>query len=203
MRRSGVTLNVTFFVPFFKDWLFMNGFCSANKSTLLSRLSGNHSHKESIVLVPGGAAEALHCKPKTMKLCIRKRKGFIKLAMETKAAIVPCIGFGENDIFDTIYVGDDPTCRSKDPADWSARTFVWKLQRFLYKKFSFSTPLWTHLIPLAHPIDVVIGKPMEFSGDLEPANVEKCHAQYLKAVQALYDEHKAKYGYEDVPLEFV
>ncbi|CAJ1954863.1 unnamed protein product [Cylindrotheca closterium] len=197
IRRSGVTLNVAFRVPFFKDWLLMNGFCSASKPTLLSRLLSS----ESIVLVPGGAAEALHCKPKTMRLTIRNRKGFIKLALETKAAIVPCIGFGENDIFDTIYLGDEKSGAEKS---WlNPRNFLWKLQRTLYKTFSFSTPLWTHPIPIPHPIDVVVGEPIHFSGKMDQHSIDECHAQYLKALQDLYDEHKAKYGYEHVPLELL
>lgn len=179
----------------------MNGFCSANKPTLKSRLSS-----ESIVLIPGGAVEALHCKPKTMRLIIRKRKGFIRLAMETKAAVVPCIGFGENDIFDTICVGDEQSGAksSSDGLDaLNVRNLFFKLQTTLYKVFSFSMPLWTHLIPIPHPINVVVGEPIHFSGKTDPASVDECHARYLKALQDLYDEHKAKYGYEHVPLELL
>lgn len=196
-----MTLNVSFWVPFFKEWLLINGFCSANKPTLESRLSS-----ESIVLIPGGAVEALHCKPKTMRLIIRKRKGFIRLAMETKAAVVPCIGFGENDIFDTICVGDEHSGAesSSDGLDaLNVRSLFFKLQTTLYKVFSFSMPLWTHLIPIAYPINVVVGEPIHFSGKPDPASVDECHARYLKALQDLYDEHKAKYGYEDVPLELL
>eukprot|EP00980_Cylindrotheca_fusiformis_P024696 scaffold12304_cov47-Cylindrotheca_fusiformis.AAC.1 len=120
IRRSAATLNVCFWAPFFREWMIANGFCSSNKTTLRSRL--NSTEKESVVLVPGGASEALHAHPKQMKLTLLKRKGFIKLAMETKSSIVPVFGFGENDAFDTLYVGCSET---------KATAILWKIQKGL------------------------------------------------------------------------
>lgn len=74
------------------------GFISANKATLKSTLESG----KSIVLVAGGAAEALKAEPDTMKLYLQKRKGFVRLALETSKPLIPCIGFGENEIFHTL-----------------------------------------------------------------------------------------------------
>jgi hypothetical protein len=64
---------------------------------------------------------------------------------------------------------------------------------------SFSLPILTSLLPNRRPIHVVVGAPVEFQG----TTAEECHAEYLLAVQKLYDEHKDKYGYSDIPFEFV
>ena len=51
------------------------------------------------VLVVGGAEEALDAHPGHNILTLNKRKGFIRLAITTGAYLVPCYGFGENDIY--------------------------------------------------------------------------------------------------------
>ena len=96
-----MTLNATFSAPFFHEYMLALGFCSANKPTLVGRLV---DEQESLVLVPGGAAEALHAHPGIMKLVLKHRRGFVKLAMETKAQLVPCLGFGENELFDSLVI---------------------------------------------------------------------------------------------------
>jgi 1-acyl-sn-glycerol-3-phosphate acyltransferase len=51
-------------------------------------------------LVVGGTAESLYVRPHTMDLVLKRRKGFVRIAAETGASLVPVICFGENDLFD-------------------------------------------------------------------------------------------------------
>lgn len=179
-RRWAVTLNASFLAPIFRDWMLALGFLSANKETLKSKLQQG----DSVVLVPGGAAEALHAHPGVMKLQLKGRYGFVKLALETGAQLIPVLGLGENDIFETLYDSD---------------SIVAKMQRKLGKIMTFTLPILTWPIPRRRPIHVIVGKPLVFLSK----DVEECHAQYLQHLQALYDQHKGKYGFQDVPLEFV
>ena len=117
--RSGTTLKATFMVPFYREWLQMIGFIVASKRNIIQRLKSG----KSVMLVPGGASEALHAHPGCFDLYLSNRKGFIKVAMETGCCIVPCLGFGENSIFDTAMMA-----QSKDP---------WMLQSHLIR-------LWIH-----------------------------------------------------------
>jgi len=52
----------------------------------------------SITIVVGGAAESLSAHPGTADLTLKRRKGFIKLAIRTGASLVPVFSFGENDV---------------------------------------------------------------------------------------------------------
>lgn len=56
----------------------------------------------SITIVVGGAAESLSAHPGTADLTLRRRMGFIKLAIRQGADLVPVFSFGENDIFEQL-----------------------------------------------------------------------------------------------------
>lgn len=182
IRRYGVTLNVSFWAPIFREWMLALGYISANKETLVHTLRDS-----SVVLVPGGAAEALHAHRSNFRLHILHRRGFVRLAMETNAVPIPCLGFGENEAFETYY----------NPEATYSSLLYW--QQKLYKLMSFSLPILTSIVPNRRPIHVVVGEPVEFKGK----TVEECHKEYLDAVRRLYNEHKAKYGYDDIELELV
>jgi 1-acyl-sn-glycerol-3-phosphate acyltransferase len=40
--------------------------------------------------------------PGNYSLTLQKRKGFVKVALQTGASLVPVIAFGENDLFDSV-----------------------------------------------------------------------------------------------------
>lgn len=191
IRRWGVTLHQIFLIPFYREWLLINGFLVADKKTLESKLRAG----DSLVLIPGGAVEALYAASDRFVLYLSNRKGFIKLAMETGAGIVPCIGFGENDVFHT-YVPEH-----------HHGTFAIILQKILLgiRKYTrFSTPIMTWPIPKRPQVTIVVGKPMFFDKDESSSNsVEENHQQYVKALRALYEEHKANWGHSSTPLEII
>lgn len=51
-----------------------------------------------MTIVVGGAAESLSARPGTADLTLRRRLGFIKLAIREGADLVPVFSFGENDV---------------------------------------------------------------------------------------------------------
>jgi len=51
-----------------------------------------------ITIVVGGAAESLYAHPGTNDLTLKKRLGFIKVAIREGAQLVPVFSFGENDV---------------------------------------------------------------------------------------------------------
>ena len=53
-----------------------------------------------MVLIPGGASEASYCGDhKEIKLVLKRRRGFIKMALENGVDLVPSFSFGETDIY--------------------------------------------------------------------------------------------------------
>jgi Diacylglycerol acyltransferase len=190
----GVTLDVPFYVPFLRDFMISLGFVNARKSTLEHIL---RDRRESIVLVPGGAMEALYTQQNTLR-CLLKTAP-IRLALSTNATIVPCIGFGENDAFRV----------HAFPLD----SISFRIQKFMCQTLSFSTPVLLSPFAQRCPINVVIGEPIDFAstGIVDPTNISQitddiimtCQSQYTSAVEKLYDKHKARFGYTNIPLQWI
>ena len=56
----------------------------------------------SVCLVVGGAREALLASPGEINLTLKRRKGFVKYALQNGADLVPVFSFGENELFKTV-----------------------------------------------------------------------------------------------------
>lgn len=96
-----VTLTQNYFIPFLRDLgLAMGGVASSAKSIdyVLGIPGGGHV----CVLMVGGAEEAYFCKPGSYRVVVKKRKGFVRLALKNGAPLVPVLAFGETDLFDQI-----------------------------------------------------------------------------------------------------
>jgi hypothetical protein len=146
---------------------------------------------KSIVLIPGGAAEALMTHRDTFKLYLLNRKGFVKLAMETKKPLIPCLGFGENEIFDTLVT-------SKTDTGWKGILF--SMQQSFMKLTGVSPPIITNPIPRPVKMSVVVGAPLEMDCN---KSVDENHKVYMDQVTQLYNKHAKKLGYGHVKLEIV
>ena len=92
-----LTLATNFNMPIVRELLLSLGFCSVSRKScdhILTSGPGN-----SAMIVVGGAAEALYAFPGTYDLVLKKRYGFIKVALRNGASLVPVISFGENGNF--------------------------------------------------------------------------------------------------------
>ena len=62
---------------------------------LLSRGGANgEGMGRAITIVVGGARESLDAQPHSLRLVLKRRKGFVKLAIRTGADLVPVLAFG-------------------------------------------------------------------------------------------------------------
>lgn len=87
------TLNLNFYVPFAREILLLRGFVSASKSSIRNWLlrkvpvrsweSARGKTGRVFALVVGGAEEAFYAFPGKNDLILKKRKGFVKLALQT------------------------------------------------------------------------------------------------------------------------
>lgn len=191
-----------FRIPLFREWCLAHGHGSVDKKTCLNLLRRKHS----IALAPGGAKESLECVPGTMRLVLEKRKGFAKLALQTGAALVPVMGFGENDVYSTV--------------QFKQGSFLRKMQERLQSTLGFALPLfcglkWAPLYPTRGHISTVVGAPLRFTGqnsaaisgspeaEPSPEAVSEFHAQYCASLRQLFETHKSAHGSAGVELQFV
>jgi 2-acylglycerol O-acyltransferase 2 len=83
------TLENNFFVPFWREIILRLGVISVSAKSLnyvLSQGGGN-----AVLVVPGGAAEALDAHPGTHSLTLNRRSGFFRIALQHGQPLSPCV----------------------------------------------------------------------------------------------------------------
>lgn len=170
--------------PLFRLWSRLVGRPgSASKTSMIDYMKGKlDAPGDHLALPPGGFEEAtLTCSGKD-RVFIKKRVGFIKLALQNGYNVVPVYSFGENETF------------------WNAQG-LWKLRLWLN---SFGMPAiivlgsWLFpLMPKRHPLGmlVVIGKPLVLPRIAKPTReeVKLWHDKYIASLTRLFEEHKEDY----------
>jgi len=101
-----VGLDMLFRIPFMREYCLMVGLGSSHRNTF-GRMLAKGEH---VCVNLGGAAESLgivgeNQKSGKMKLILKERKGFVKIALQQGATLVPCVAFNENLAF---HVLEDP-----------------------------------------------------------------------------------------------
>nr|POE63412.1 diacylglycerol o-acyltransferase 2a [Quercus suber] len=127
-----LTLDSNFRIPLYRDHALRLGLASVSRESCENLLSKGGPNGEgmgrAITIVIGGARESLDAKPYTLRLVLKRRKGFVKLAIRTGADLVPVLAFGENDIYDQV--------------DAAGHPFVHKTQLLVKKFMGFTVPLF-------------------------------------------------------------
>lgn len=154
-----------------------------------------------ITIVVGGAAESLDAKPYSLRLVLKRRKGFVKIAIRTGADLVPVLAFGENDIYEQFQPDAHP--------------YIHNFQLVLKKVLGFTIPLFhargifnydVGLMPYRKPINIVVGRPITVVRNEKPSQeeIDRVHEMYVKELERVWDTWKddfAKNRQEE--LEFV
>ena len=144
-----------------------------------------------ITIVIGGAAESLDAQPYSLRLVLKRRKGFVKMAIRTGADLVPVLAFGENDIYDQFSAESHPA--------------IHKFQMLVKKALGFTIPLFhargvfnydVGLMPYRRPVNIVVGKPILVAQSSKPAQeeIDRVHEEYVKELEQLWDTWKDKFA---------
>ncbi|XP_046408238.1 2-acylglycerol O-acyltransferase 2-A-like isoform X2 [Ischnura elegans] len=184
-----LTLQGHYIIPGYRDFLLCSGSVAASKDSLKYLLTNPEGGHVAAVIV-GGASESFFCHPGTYQLVLKKRKGFIRIAMQTGASIVPVFSFGETDVYDQI----------SNPEGSILRTIQEKMRKviglapvlFLGRgifQYSFG------ILPFRKPIYTVVGEPIHIDQNPHPTQeeVDKVHNEYVQALIRLFETQKAKY----------
>ncbi|RJE23281.1 diacylglycerol o-acyltransferase [Aspergillus sclerotialis] len=143
-----------------------------------------------ITIVIGGARESLNAQPHTMRLILKRRKGFIKLAIRTGADLVPVLAFGENDLYEQVRSDQHP--------------LIHKVQMLVKHTMGFTIPLFhargifnydVGLMPYRRPLNIVVGRPIRVvqEQDRDKVNdeyINELHTRYKQELVRLWEQWK-------------
>ncbi|XP_043933106.1 2-acylglycerol O-acyltransferase 3 isoform X2 [Protopterus annectens] len=191
IRPCLATLAGLFRLPVYRDYIMSAGMCPVSKPSLQYLLSRNGTGN-AVVIVVGGAAESLNCSPGQHQVTLKNRKGFVRLALENGADLVPVYAFGENEIFQQVIF---------EEGTWK-RSLQLKFQKYigfapcLFKgEGLLSNKIWG-LLPYRKSITTVVGRPVSVTRITKPSEeeVNKYHILYMEALKKLFNEHKVSCG---------
>lgn len=167
---------------------------SADRRAVIANLEKGRS----VALVVGGANEALLAGGEKMRLVLKDRLGFVKIAVQTGTALVPVLSFGENQTYNQVF-------------SMNLRRIQQKMQTVM----GFSLPLfytsWGRggVLPNRVPLNTVVGGAVEVTqcDEKDPRFHEvvlDTHRRYLEAIRVLHAKYAPIYGNaRDQELEFM
>ena len=178
--------------PFVRSVL---GWFNAQNASYSNLKRGLLTTGKNLYMLPGGLAEIFTARPGRNAAVFKRRRGLVRLALETGAALTPLYVFGGNDFFH----------QSATNGSWLART-----SRRMGASLTFFWG-WCGLpVPLVppHGVTICLGEPVfcerwRGPGKPPPEQVEALHARYLAALQKVFDDHKAAAGEPDAVLEIL
>ena len=183
-----VTLASNFYIPLAREWLLWLGLISSDKQGILECLRQG----KSVMIVVGGAAEALEIHKDYHGIVLDKRRGFVEIAIRAGAHLVPVFNFGENELYH-VATSNEPGTRVRD------------LQEKMKQYLGFTLPvvhgrgIWNYsfgLLPFRKPIVTVMGKPIPVvqCDKPTPEMIAHYHELYKTALLDLHKRWRIKVG---------
>ncbi|KAI9099844.1 diacylglycerol acyltransferase-domain-containing protein [Phlyctochytrium arcticum] len=182
------TLDVNWWFPVWREIQLALGVVSVSARSLKYVLT-KMGPGRGVMVVLGGADEALLAYPGTNDIILEKRKGFVKLAIQTGAHLVPVFTFGESDIYYQISDQNFPSIR--------------RIQDRLAKLCTFTLPIvWGRFLMMPRRVKLVsvVGAPIKVFRQEHPTReyVAEIHRRYVNELVALYHAHKDLYAKDRV-----
>lgn len=212
IRPKFVTQKLTTLMPISREILLSLGYASATENAIKTLLNQSNDPNDAkncdgftsngIALIPGGLAEARYAYPNDYRCALKKRRGFIRIALETGASLVPAISFGENDVYGEI----DPKTGFwqrllKHIIELYKSTIAKTQNKRRFLQYSFG------LLPIRHPINTVIGAPIHLTKTPNPSKelIGRTHEFFCTRLKELFEYHKSKYveNSEEIHLSII
>ncbi|KAG0011135.1 diacylglycerol O-acyltransferase 1 [Entomortierella chlamydospora] len=185
-----MTLQSNFQLPIYRDYIMAHGIVSVSKASCEYVL--NSGPGNSIAIVVGGAQESLSSKPGTLDLTLKKRLGFIKLALVNGASLVPTLAFGENELYEVYVV--------------PKKSKTYQVQQLLKRVCGFTLPMFNGrgifnygigFLPRRKPVFIVIGKPIhveKVEGSPTLEQLKELQNKYIDEVMDIWERYKDQYA---------
>jgi len=193
VRLTLLGLRTVTMIPFSRELVLWGGLCDVSRDSCLHLLGQGPGN--AILIIVGGAREALDAQPGTMSLTLANRKGFVRIALETGSHLVPVVSFGENDAWQQV-----ANSTWKRFQEWTMAIMGYSLPLF-YGRGIFNYD-WG-LMPHRRPINTIVGAPIPVPKIAQPgvADVDLYHARYIQAVRDLFNQYKDRFGKEYAALQ--
>ena len=210
--RRDLAASVLFRIPLLRELLLALGNVDAGARTCHALLERGCS----LFLYPGGEHEQLRTDERQPVAFVRRRRGFLRLALQYRARVLPCYVFGEERTY-TVSRAAMPLRR-------------WLVERCRVCLMPAWGPYWwAPLVPRRQELVLAVGEPLitvkdgeveeevPASGtaaarsyrrtkrsDVSEAEVDQLMERYVAALVALFEQHKKTVrGYESATLEIV
>ena len=188
-NRVVLAASSCFLVPLFREYLISNRVrdCSRfNAKKWLTNPIDEGKHGTTICIVPGGAQEGLYANPEEDWLDLRRKKGFVRLALQTGVKLVPAYTFNEVEAFHQVHYNSLPGLFS------FMRKYLWQ------KTIGISFPCIYFIgfsdVHLTTVVGAPIQLPYEHVENPTEEQLDECVDIYIKALQHLYHTHHHKYN---------
>ncbi|KAA0717267.1 Diacylglycerol O-acyltransferase 2 [Triplophysa tibetana] len=185
VRPTLAVLAGLFRIPILREYLMCAGLLPVSKASLDYALS-NMGLGNAVVIIIGGAEESLASSPGVNNVVMKQRKGFVRLALQHGADLVPVYSFGENELFPQVVLSDGSVGR--------------RLQALFKQVMGFAPCLFTGgrwlLLPYRRPVTTVVGHPITVPWVHHPTQeqVDHYHKLYMEALSELFHTHKMSCG---------
>lgn len=191
IKNTLLTLDSNFRTPLYRDHALRLGLASVSRESCENLLNKGGINGEgmgrAITIVVGGARESLDAEPHYLRLVLKRRKGFVKLALRNGADLVPVLGFGENELYEQVKSETHP--------------HIHKIQMLIKKLVGFTVPLFHArgvlnydfgILPYRRPVNIVVGRPIPIEQDRNPSEklVNEVHEQYVQELIRLWETWK-------------
>lgn len=186
-----------FYVPVYRELCLYAGIVDAARYSARRVLRSG----KSLMLIPGGATEALYCRPDEDIVYLTKRYGFVKLSLETGCDLVPIFSFNETNCWKILNLDEKN--------GGSLQRFCASTLRHLKQRFQritgLSLPIVLNAIPMKSKITVVVGRPIPVK-KVEKPTEEQTRAlleTYIGALRELHEKNRARLSPGKPPLRVV
>lgn len=183
---DGLGASILVAVPFLRDVGLWLGGRDVTRHAITHALS----NKRAVCLVPGGQAEMREARSSDKNVTlVTRHQGFVRIAIQNGAQLVPTYSFGEHRLFDNVYL---PRVQN-----WFLHTVGFGYPHFPYGRAYLPIPRRTKIgLVVGHPIDCSAIQ----SANPAQSDVDRIHAQYFATVKQLFETYKARFGMEHSTL---
>ncbi|KAK4876556.1 hypothetical protein RN001_009062 [Aquatica leii] len=185
-RFYATSLHNSFFIPLFRELLLAFNISSVSEKSL-NYLLNDSSGGKAVCLVVGGSDEVTLACEKDYHIVLKKRKGFVRVALKNGSPLVPVFSFGINGVFK--YPQNQYIRRFQK---W-IRSFTKLNIIFFYGQGIFQD--WFGFIPIIKSLTTIAGEPIDVIKKENPTieDIEELHQQFTNAIIKLFNDHKHKY----------